>query len=348
MEETHCDLSIIVPYHNEEFELVQKALDSVTTQKTNISYEVILVDDGSDREKTDKVRQYAERIPNVRFFSQESKGVSAARNRGIQQARGEYIVFFVFFDRLTSQFFADMDRVLPMKPDLAIGGSRATDVDEKPQCLSEGELSSFYGQKAIHVWKPRLYGKAYYFSKENNVILNRGIAGKVVRAEIAKQIQLKEDLHLSEDITFFLQVIDSSSSVVVVKQLWYLYTKNVNSVTRRYSPQIIERSHDSLTSIKERLNLQDAVEAKAYADRIIRELIYISDNFLDHPDNDLGLIKRWSLLKKVYNEEPWVFLKHYSYKGHNERRVILLYRVKLLFLWWSMKKKLKRKTHHIV
>jgi hypothetical protein len=82
-------LSVVIPVYDRA-DSIGPSLDSVTSQ-THPSYEVIVVDDGSS-DGLEKV--IAEHWPQVRFFRFERNlGVSAARNRGVAEARGELIAF---------------------------------------------------------------------------------------------------------------------------------------------------------------------------------------------------------------------------------------------------------------
>lgn len=80
--------SIIIPAYN-RFAFLCEAIDSVLAQ-TDRDYELIVVDDGST-DATDTVQSiYGRRL---RYVRQENRGVSAARNRGIAEARGSFIAF---------------------------------------------------------------------------------------------------------------------------------------------------------------------------------------------------------------------------------------------------------------
>lgn len=79
-------VSVVIPTFNRG-EFVVNALESVFAQ-TYQDYEVIVVDDGSTDDTRDKLRPYMERI---RYFYQKNQGASAARNKGIEVARGEWI-----------------------------------------------------------------------------------------------------------------------------------------------------------------------------------------------------------------------------------------------------------------
>lgn len=85
------DLSIIIPVYN-YVELIEKNIVSVFNQKTQYQYQLILVDDGSTDGAQEILRKY-ENYPNVKVIYQKNQGIAAARNTGIKNATGKYIMF---------------------------------------------------------------------------------------------------------------------------------------------------------------------------------------------------------------------------------------------------------------
>lgn len=86
-------LSIIVPMYNVQ-DYIHRCLESLLDQDIpEEQYEIILVDDGSRDKTLEYAQKIGERHGNIRIFSQENRGVSAARNYGIDMAQGKYIWF---------------------------------------------------------------------------------------------------------------------------------------------------------------------------------------------------------------------------------------------------------------
>lgn len=84
-------LSVIIPIYNVE-RYIKSCLSSVAAQ-TISDFEVIMVNDGSADNSADIAREFEERYENFRLFNQPNLGVAAARNRGLENARGSYIAF---------------------------------------------------------------------------------------------------------------------------------------------------------------------------------------------------------------------------------------------------------------
>lgn len=83
-------ISIIVPTHNVE-ELVKRCLDALVGQ-TYRDIEILCIDDYSEDKTCEVIKEYAEKDKRIRLLNNSGRGVSAARNLGIENARGKYIM----------------------------------------------------------------------------------------------------------------------------------------------------------------------------------------------------------------------------------------------------------------
>ena len=106
-----CDLvSIIVPVYNVE-KYIEHTINSILSQ-TYTNIELILINDGSTDSSYDICLKYSQKDERVRLFNKKNGGLSEARNWGIKEARGEYIVFIDGDDSVHSQMIQRMYDIL--------------------------------------------------------------------------------------------------------------------------------------------------------------------------------------------------------------------------------------------
>ncbi len=106
-------ITIVIPLYNKESSIAT-ALDSVLAQ-TYPNFEVLVVDDGSTDGGATVVEGYTD--ARIRLIRQENAGVSAARNRGIEEAKGEYVAFLDADDEWMPEFLAEIVALQQESPD---------------------------------------------------------------------------------------------------------------------------------------------------------------------------------------------------------------------------------------
>lgn len=128
------NVSIIVPCYNAG-RFLAESLRS-TMEQTLPPLEVIVVDDGS----TDAGFEIASSFPGVRCVRQTNQGVSVARNRGLQEARGEFVLFQDADDRLLPDAVEIGVGALRERPEAAFAYGFSRMIDEQGQ-VREGEVN---------------------------------------------------------------------------------------------------------------------------------------------------------------------------------------------------------------
>lgn len=114
--------SVIVPVYNRPDE-VKDLLDSLQSQHTG-SWELLLIEDGSDRPSADIAAAYADRLP-VRYYSKPNSGPGPTRNYGATHATGEYLIFLDSDVLVPPGYFTAIDERLDRDPLDAFGGPDA-------------------------------------------------------------------------------------------------------------------------------------------------------------------------------------------------------------------------------
>lgn len=110
-------ISVVIPLYNKAHTIVS-TLESVTNQ-TYSDFEVIIVNDGSTDNSVEVIQRH---FSDTRFkiINQENGGVSVARNRGVDEATGEYVAFLDGDDAWHPEYLAIMTKLIQKYPDYGL------------------------------------------------------------------------------------------------------------------------------------------------------------------------------------------------------------------------------------
>ncbi len=152
-------LSVIIPVYNTEPYLAE-CLDSALAS-TRCDYEVLAIDDGSADRSGALLAAYAERNDRVRIFSQENRGLSATRNRGMREARGDHLLFLDSDDSLVP---GSLDRLLAQLEEAPVAETDLLRVEVEgsepsffPAFLSPSEAAEEFLCRCKKNWPAVLY-----------------------------------------------------------------------------------------------------------------------------------------------------------------------------------------------
>lgn len=109
-------ISIIIPLYNKE-QSIASTLQTVLKQ-TYQDFEIIIVNDGSTDHSVEEVKKVTD--PRIRLIHQSNAGVSAARNRGIEEAKGEYIAFLDADDEWKSDYLKTQYELTQKYPECSV------------------------------------------------------------------------------------------------------------------------------------------------------------------------------------------------------------------------------------
>lgn len=221
--------SVIIPVYNAERTL-RRCLDSLVGQQFS-DYELLLINDGSTDDSDAICREYANTYPCVRYFAKENGGVSSARNLGLEQAEGEYILFADSDDYVSEDYFASLSDTLKNRAaDLFMFGYR-----NFGGVSTEWDTGEFYEDSET--------GIAERVASAVRKYLFSSLLSKAFKRQIIEQhnIHFAKDLAIGEDQAFiFTYAMHIRSIGSIENHLYNVDVSDGNSLSRKARPYLTE------------------------------------------------------------------------------------------------------------
>ena len=243
----NIDLSIIVPVYNVE-NYLRRCLDSILLQPSSITYEILLIDDGSSDKSGTICDEYQNNFPNVFVSHIENNGVAEARNLGISLSRGNYLYFMDPDDFLSDNFFEKISSNLKQKWDVL--------------CFGYNEIKE--NKNTILSCRPHTYthcgllGKNE-FRNEFIELFKTDMMYNVWSRIYNKTFILKHDIRfpnkqIGEDTLFNFQVYRHLNTVLFIDSTLYNYIAGRSgSALTSFHPRRIEIQLDELQELQKLL-----------------------------------------------------------------------------------------------
>ena len=203
-------ISFVITYYNEPEELLQKCIETITTlDLEEDEREIILVDDGSERSPLESLGDSANQLIYIR---QPNKGLSQARNMGIELATGKYIQFIDADDYLLQGYYEQCIDIAKQK-DADMVLFHETDKEQKTESINiEGPLT---GTEFMHNHNLRASACGYFFKR--NLLVN---------------LRFTKDI-LHEDEEFTPQLVLRTEQIYNTNAKAYYYRKRKESITHK-------------------------------------------------------------------------------------------------------------------
>ena len=227
-------VSVIIPVYNVE-KYLERCLDSIINQ-TYQNLEIILVNDGSPDNCGEICDKYALKDGRIRVIHQKNSGVSAARNNGIAQSCGEYIVFVDSDDYVSSDYIRNL-----------------MDISDADYVASGCYVQT--KELAWNEWHNReitLRIDDIRTTPENiNYVPTGTVWAKRYKRSILQRISLQFNTIISrgEDTLFNAEYLLGCQSISVLDISDYYYCYSPNAATLKYNPNLFKWSMQSLLRI---------------------------------------------------------------------------------------------------
>lgn len=214
--------SVIIPIYNAE-KTLRRCLDSLLPQLNN-SIEVLLINDGSTDSCGDICKEYVAKSPSLIYFEQQNSGASAARNMGLDNATGEYILFVDSDDYVDDNYISTIDNnITNCVPETLVFG--ASFLNRSHNSVISYNSGNYVGLNAVQQYAD-LSKKQQINSLWNKVFLKRIIE--------ENKIRFIEDIHICEDVAFiFHYIIHTHILSFIDSVLYYVDESSNDSLSRK-------------------------------------------------------------------------------------------------------------------
>ena len=214
-------ITFIVAFYNCEL-YIKKCLDSILNQ-TIKNIEIIVVNDGSTDGVESILKEY-ENFKNVKIITQENKGVSAARNVGIEHATGLYLSFIDGDDYITSDMSEYLlNRCLKYDLDACYFDYMLLDCQSGNKITSPYNFKNFYNQ---YTFERVLNSRGVNLS-----ILNNSMATGIYKRKIFidNNIRFNVNVKNGEDCLIKFDNFYLFEKIMYVNKSFYIYCRNRNN-----------------------------------------------------------------------------------------------------------------------
>lgn len=288
-------ISIIIPIYNVE-KYLERCLESVICQ-TYRNLEIILINDGSTDNSSKICDKYAKKDHRIIVIHKENGGVSSARNRGIELAKGEYIGFVDSDDYIEPNMYEELyNEAVISDADIVMANYIVkTGKNEKKHFVDKGKdvlnKEKFYDNLLDNYFQgylpTKLFNRRIIFSKNELILLN-------------------DTINIYEDLLFLANIAKNGNKFVFINKYLYNYCIRLDSAYNRYRSNYNSKQLSVLNAMDEMLKIaqQEAVQTvlkykKAYLAVALQllEQYYISDEV---KEKDEKYIK--DCAKKYYKE----------------------------------------------
>lgn len=348
-------ISFIVPVYNTE-KYIYQCVNSILEQSFQ-NFEIVLVDDGSRDSCPFICDDYAGKDNRIKVIHQKNKGVSAARNRGIQEASGEFVYF------VDSDDWIEQDEISRLYTEAVKTKADVIFTD----CYEQYDNGAM---KRIHLYSNKFETENKDFIRwiqrsilchKDNPYYSSGADNaypapwsKMIRLRIIKENHLQYDSYVEgiyDDGLFTIETLEYASKIAYSGICTYHYRIVRDSLVHAYRKDMVSRFEKNCEQmdkyIKKYHKTQDFVQAE-YCRRIAYLSSFISSYFF-HEDNPKSYAETVIELKETFVRTPWkeaISCAQYRNLELKHRYTLYCIRKKIipgLYIYSKLKRKIKNR-----
>lgn len=298
-------ISVIVPVYNSE-KYLHRCIDSILSQ-TFTDFELLLINDGSKDQSSMICNEYARKDSRIRVFHKENGGVSSARNVGLDNAKGEWVVFVDSDDWVDEHYLEILYQ--DGKYDFVTCYWRLVN-DKSYTCLVPAD--NLYTEiSGIRDYLDKNIGKLSF------------PVCRLYRKSIIEKYRLyfNPKIHCCEDALFNISYIQYVNSIKQVGEIEYNYEKHEGSLSRVFIPwenmdYTINMLCEQIRNIEKQLSWSGHSLLQYYVWSVLLK------KYLTYMQFNEPLYKLQNILREIYeNEYVRIIIQTPSYTKSISRKI---------------------------
>ncbi len=302
-------VSVVIPVYN-AFATLNKCVDSLRAQSYN-DIEIVLVNNCSTDGSLDLCLELASKDDRIIVDDLLEKGVSSARNRGIELAHGDFITFvdaddwvdlnvFEIFANLNTKYDYDL---------FCYSAQYHKEYKTIASYLFSDCVELFSQEQKEELQIKVLTPQSPIYSYKVNTRFAGSVWGKIYRREVLLKNNLRfaTETIISEDVLFNTLALDFFHRIGYSRDCFYHYEQNACSAQNRYRPNsekyfsfVIDKIQEWIAKTGKNQNFIDAANCL-----FVHYLFGILKEDFFHKDNEIPLKNRFWGLKEILNLEKY-------------------------------------------
>ena len=254
-------ISVVVPVYNTSIYL-KECLESLIGQ-TYKDLEIICINDGSTDNSLEILKEFQKKDNRIKIITQENQGLSTARNKGISEAKGEYISFIDSDDWIDLNFYEKLINALEeQNADIAAGNIiRTRKIYSKPRVKYEKQIVAETFEEKIKLCN---IPKCCY------------VWNKIYKSSIVKNFPFKTGAYF-EDVLWTPLILKNSNKMICIPDINYYYRANASSIVKK--KQTPKKQQDAYFAKKFLINFltENNIELSKKQKTIVKSLKYLKN-----------------------------------------------------------------------
>lgn len=325
-------ISIVLPVYNAE-KYLKKSIESILHQ-TYPAWELIIIDNGSEDDSLEICQEYAKNEERILVLHQyQNKGVSAARNLGVEKATGNYITFLDADDWVAEDYLEQLvNTAKNTQADMLVCQYKKVydaERNSSPDVLQEEDKKT-----------QRFGAKAYERTEYIEQCLLNGYThcwGVLFQLSLLEGIRFPARVTIGEDVLFLIDAVLQAKKIVVTEYDGYRYYINENgAMNRKFTPsymdQILcwqkakEKLLDKYPVIQDKINSILVVSTMLVVGKLaalskeelngFRKEMEECQTIIQEYGNQKDIVKLlpsgYALKVKIFRSSPMLYLKMYG------------------------------------